>query len=103
MTAYHTPLCIMVSSPSEPSRAASGMRPPLASADASSIADSLPNINFGFEGLRDRMAQFTTKFDAAIAHRRKQFHEDRDQFHVKLTELQGMTKSYSVSRCITSL
>ncbi|KAJ5974766.1 hypothetical protein N7481_008473 [Penicillium waksmanii] len=78
----------MVSSPSEPSRAASGMHPPLASANAPSIADSLPSINFGFEGLRNRMAQFTTKFDAAIAHSRKQVHEDRDQFHAKLAELQ---------------
>lgn len=93
----------MVYSTSGPSRAASGMRPPLASADAPSMADSLPSINFGFEDLRDRMAQFTTKFDVAIAHSRKQVHEDRDQFHAKLTELQGMKKSYSVLLCITSL
>ncbi|KAJ5379609.1 kinetochore protein spc25 [Penicillium cosmopolitanum] len=78
----------MVHSTSDSSRAKSGMRPPLASANAPSMADSLPRINSEFEDLRNRMAQFTTKFDAAIERRRKQVREDRDQFHVKLTELQ---------------
>lgn len=72
------------------------MRPPLASANAPSMADSLPRINSEFEDLRNRMAQFTTKFDAAIERRRKQVREDRDQFHVKLTELQGMKMSHFV-------
>jgi hypothetical protein len=68
------------------------MRPPLASADAPSMADSLPSINFGFEDLRNRMAQFTAKFDAFIERGRKQVLEERNQFHINLAELQGMNK-----------
>ncbi|KAJ6036054.1 kinetochore protein spc25 [Penicillium herquei] len=72
----------------EPSLSTSGMRPPLASADAPSMADSLPNINFGFEDLRNRMAHFTAKFDAFIERGRKQVLEERNQFHINLAELQ---------------
>lgn len=53
------------------------------------MADSLPSINFGFEDLRNRMAQFTTKFDAFIERGRKQVLEERNQFHINLAELQG--------------
>lgn len=73
----------------DPSLSTSGMRPPLASADAPSMADSLPSINFGFEDLRNRMAQFTVKFDAFIERGRKQVLEERNQFHINLAELQG--------------
>lgn len=76
----------------EPSLSTSGMRPPLASADAPSMADSLPSINFGFEDLRNRMAQFTAKFDAFIERGRKRVLEERNQFHINLAELQGMRK-----------
>jgi len=72
----------------EPSLSTSGMRPPLASADAPSMADSLPGVNFGFEDLRNRMTQFTTKFDAFIDKGRKQVLEDRNQFRINLAELQ---------------
>ncbi|KAJ5226670.1 kinetochore protein spc25 [Penicillium citrinum] len=72
----------------DPSLSTSGMRPPLASADAPSMADSLPSINFGFEDLRNRMAQFTAKFDAVIERGRKQVLEERNQFHINLAELQ---------------
>ncbi|KAJ5660780.1 kinetochore protein spc25 [Penicillium longicatenatum] len=72
----------------DPSLSTSGMRPPLASADAPSMADSLPSINFGFEDLRNRMAQFTVKFDAFIERGRKQVLEERNQFHINLAELQ---------------
>jgi kinetochore protein Spc25 len=67
------------------------------------MADSLPSINSEFEDLRNRMAQFTTKFDEAIERRRKQVREDRDQFHVKLTELQGTKRSHFVLPLFTSL
>lgn len=73
----------------EPSLSTSGMRPPLASAEAPSMADSLPSINFGFEDLRSRMAQFTAKFDAFIERGRKQVLEERNQFRINLAELQG--------------
>lgn len=53
------------------------------------MADSLPSINFGFEDLRNRMAQFTVKFDAFIERGRKQVLEERNQFHINLAELQG--------------
>ncbi|WEW55642.1 kinetochore-associated Ndc80 complex subunit spc25 [Emydomyces testavorans] len=66
----------------------SGMRPPLASADAPSMADQLPALNFGFEDLRARMAQFTARFDAFIERGRKQVLEERNQFRVNLAELQ---------------
>lgn len=65
------------------------MRPPLASADAPSVADSLPSINFGFEDLRNRMAQFSASFDAFIERGRKQVLEERNQFRINLTEFQG--------------
>ncbi|PLB44064.1 kinetochore protein Spc25 [Aspergillus steynii IBT 23096] len=77
-----------MSSSFEPSLSTSGMRPPLASADAPSMADSLPSINFGFEDLRNRMAQFTARFDAFIERGRKQVLEERNQFKIGLAELQ---------------
>ncbi|KAF9887433.1 kinetochore-associated Ndc80 complex subunit spc25 [Aspergillus nanangensis] len=77
-----------MSSSFEPSLSTSGMRPPLASADAPSMADSLPSINFGFEDLRSRMAQFTARFDAFIERGRKQILEERNQFKIGLAELQ---------------
>ncbi|PYH64891.1 kinetochore Spc25 family protein [Aspergillus vadensis CBS 113365] len=77
-----------MSSSFDPSLSTSGMRPPLASADAPSLADSLPSINFGFEDLRNRMAQFTARFDAFIERGRKQVLEERNQFRIGLAELQ---------------
>ncbi|OGM43784.1 kinetochore protein spc25 [Aspergillus bombycis] len=52
------------------------------------MADSLPSINFGFEDLRNRMAQFTAQFDAFIEKGRKQILEERNQFKIGLAELQ---------------
>lgn len=77
----------------EPSLSTSAMRPPLASAEAPSMADSLPSLNFGFEDLRSRMAQFTAKFDAFIEKGRKQVLQERNQFHSNLAELQSMSLS----------
>jgi len=54
-----------------------------------SLADTLPNINFGFDELRDRMAKFTAKFDAFIEQGRKRVLEERNQFHMNVAELQG--------------
>lgn len=78
-----------MSSSFDPSLSTSGMRPPLASATAPSMADSLPSINFGFEDLRSRMAQFTAQFDAFIERGRKQVLEERNQFKSGLAELRG--------------
>ena len=77
----------------EPSLSMSAMRPSL-SADAHSMADSLPSINFGFDDLRDRMARFTDKFDDFIAKGRKRVLEERNQFRINVAELQGKSISY---------
>lgn len=73
----------------ESSPSASIMRAPLSSAEAPSMADSLPSINFGFDELRDRMAKFTAKFDIFIEQGRKRVLEERNQFRMNVTELKG--------------
>lgn len=62
---------------------------------APSVADSLPSINFGFDELRDRMARFTAKFDAFIEQGRKRVLEEKNQFVMQVTELQGMRLPFS--------
>src|SRR5271154_1256513 len=74
----------------EPSLSTSAMRPPLSSAHAPSMADSLPSINFGFDELRDRMAKFTEKFDNFIEAGRKRVLEERNQFRMNVAEIHGM-------------
>ncbi|KAF5022969.1 hypothetical protein F66182_4967 [Fusarium sp. NRRL 66182] len=54
-----------------------------------SVANQLPNINFGFDDLRDRMAKFTARFDAFIEEGRKRVLEERNQFRMNVAELQG--------------
>jgi len=76
----------------EPSLSTSAMRPPLTSADAPSMADSLPSINFGFDELRDRMAKFTVKFDNFIEQGRKRVLEERNQFKMNVAELKGKSR-----------
>ncbi|CZR53276.1 probable kinetochore protein spc-25 [Phialocephala subalpina] len=71
----------------EPSLSTSAMRPPFSSADAPSMADSLPSINFGFDELRDRMAKFSAKFDIFIEEGRKRVLEERNQFRMNVAEL----------------
>ena len=66
------------------------MRAPLSTADAPSMADSLPAITFGFDDLRERMARFTDRFDDFIAKGRKQVLEERNEFRINVAELQGM-------------
>jgi kinetochore protein Spc25 len=73
-----------MSSAFEPSLSTS--RPPIG---GPSIADTLPNINFGFDELRDRMAKFTARFDAFIEQGRKRLLEERNQFRMNVAELQG--------------
>ena len=74
----------------EPSRSTS--RPPV----GPSLADSLPDINFGFDELRDRMAKFTAKFDAFIEVGRKRVLEERNQFRMNVAELQGQKKKQAL-------
>ncbi|KAI9867179.1 MAG: kinetochore-associated Ndc80 complex subunit spc25 [Trichoglossum hirsutum] len=71
----------------EPSLSTSTMRPPLSSAAAPSMADSLPSINFGFDELRDRITKFTIKFDSFIEKGRKRVLEERNHFCMNIAEL----------------
>lgn len=52
------------------------------------MADTLPNLNFGFDELRARMAAFTDRFDHFIAEGRKRVLEERNQFRLNIAELQ---------------
>ncbi|KAI9711447.1 MAG: kinetochore-associated Ndc80 complex subunit spc25 [Candelaria pacifica] len=72
----------------EPSLSTSAMRAPYSTADAPSMADSLPGINFGFEELRDRMTKFTVRFDDFIEKGRKRVLAERNQFRINVAELQ---------------
>lgn len=54
-----------------------------------SVAETLPNANFGFDELRDRMTKFTSKFDVFIEQGRKRVLEERNQFRMNIAELQG--------------
>jgi kinetochore protein Spc25, fungi type len=73
----------------EPSFSASLSRQLPQSTTAPSMAESLPDINFGFDDLRDRMAKFTAKFDAFIEQGRKRVLEERNQFRMNVAELHG--------------
>ena len=72
----------------EPSLSTS-LRPPFASAEAPSMADSLPSVNFGFDDLRAHMARFTVRFDKFIEEGRKRVLEDRNHFRMNIAEIQG--------------
>ena len=67
-----------------------------------SVADTLPDINFGFDELRDRMAKFTAKFDAFIEQGRKRVLEERNQFHMSIAEIRGMAND-SLGICLALL
>lgn len=56
----------------------------------------LPNVDFGFEDLRQRMSAFTVKFDAFIERGRKRVLEERNEFRERLGELTGMLTPSSV-------
>jgi kinetochore protein Spc25 len=73
----------------EPSLSMTALRPPHSAPDATSMADSLPSVNFGFEDLRERMARFTMRFDEFIENGRKRVLEERNQFRMNVAELQG--------------
>ncbi|KAF2717715.1 hypothetical protein K431DRAFT_288326 [Polychaeton citri CBS 116435] len=57
-------------------------------ANAVSMADTLPEIDFNFNDLRERMARFTTRFDEFIERGRKRVLEERNSFRIGVTELQ---------------
>ena len=58
-------------------------------ATAPSMADTLPSIDFGFNDLRERMAQFTMRFDDFISKGRKRVLEERNAFRMNIADLEG--------------
>jgi kinetochore protein Spc25, fungi type len=64
-------------------------RAPSNTAEALSLADALPSVNFGFDDLRELMSKFTLRFDDYITAGRKQVLEERNQFKLTVAELQG--------------
>lgn len=56
---------------------------------ALSMADSLPSADFCFNDLRERMAQFTVRFDDFIERGRKRVLEERNVFRMNVAELEG--------------
>lgn len=58
-------------------------------ASAPSMADTLPSIDFGFNDLRERMAQFTMRFDDFIEKGRKRVLEERNAFRMNVADLEG--------------
>lgn len=57
----------------------------------------LPTVDFNFEDLRRRMADFTVRFDAFIEKGRKRVLEERNEFRGRLGEIAGMFFSYTAS------
>ncbi|KIY00970.1 uncharacterized protein Z520_03636 [Fonsecaea multimorphosa CBS 102226] len=55
----------------------------------------LPAVDFNFEDLRKRMADFTIKFDAFIERGRKRVLEERNEFRARLGELNEEQRSAS--------
>jgi len=60
-------------------------------ANAPSMADMLPSVDFGFSDLRERMAQFTVRFDEFIERGRKRVLEERNAFRMNVAEIEGMS------------
>ncbi|CAI6342235.1 unnamed protein product [Periconia digitata] len=71
--------------------------------DAPSMADQLPSINFGFDDLRSRMNQFTTRFDDFIEKGRRRVLEERNQFRMNVAEVQEDQRTKKRSIEILSL
>jgi len=67
-------------------------RPEFHQTEGLSMADQLPSINFGFDDLRERMMQFTARFDEFIERGRKRVLEERNHFRLNVAEIQGMYK-----------
>lgn len=72
-----------------PSRFSSSLSGSQAHYGAPSMADTLPSIDFGFNDLRERMAQFTVRFDDFIERGRKRVLEERNAFRMSVAELEG--------------
>nr|POE71370.1 putative kinetochore protein spc25 [Quercus suber] len=60
---------------------------------ALSMADTLPSADFGFNDLRERMAQFTVRFDEFIAKGRKRVLQERNAFRMNVAELEDTQRA----------
>ena len=58
-------------------------------ANEPSLADTLPNVDFGYDDLRERMAQFTVRFDEFIERGKKRVLQERNAFRKNMAELEG--------------
>lgn len=52
-------------------------------------AATLPSIDFGFETLKERMAQFTKRFDGFIENGRRSLLEEKNEFVRDMSEDKG--------------
>ena len=57
--------------------------------NAVSMADTLPRVDFNFNDLRERMNQFTTRFDEFIERGRKRVLEEHNAFKINVAEMKG--------------
>lgn len=56
------------------------------------MADTLPSIDFNFGDLRERMAQFTARFDDFIERGRKRVLEERNAFRMNLADAEDQQR-----------
>lgn len=56
------------------------------------MADQLPTIDFNFDELRQRMTQFTQRFDEFIERGRKKVLEEKNAFRMNVADLEGMSE-----------
>ncbi|KAA8893725.1 chromosome segregation protein Spc25-domain-containing protein [Sphaerosporella brunnea] len=57
------------------------------------MATALPSIDFGFESLKERMNQFTIRFDEFIAQGRHRILQDKNDFEKTMAELKDQQKN----------
>ena len=54
------------------------------------MADSLPALNFNFDDLRARMSEFTVRFDDFIERGRRKVLEERNLYRMRVADVQGV-------------
>jgi len=66
----------------------SSARPPFT--NTTTMADSLPALNFNFDDLRARMSEFTVRFDDFIERGRRKVLEERNLYRMRVADVQGI-------------
>jgi len=67
--------------------------------NTNSMAATLPQINFGFEELKNRMVRFTVRFDDFVEKGRRRILEERNQFAKTIVEDKGDSGNKPVFGC----